>query len=929
MFGLTVFDICDDAMDGKQAKKKTTVTPLSKPAVTPLIKPATSVSKHAKTDKKKSVWPKGVIPDTMKSEHPYVVEKDGKHWKIGWGDVLPNYVDKIAADEVDLDFGAINIPDGCIRPVQFFRLLMTDSLLEMIVDVTNRRAIEAEASRVFETEKTKNNRPPVPFSHGGWKILNIDELLCFIGIMMLMKYNKRAVRKIWRKDDPVRDLSSHMSRTRYDDINRMLRFYREEDIPLKRGYHRVKRLVEAFNSESRKYWKLGLNNALDDSIWSTKTHSAFYTHRGRKPHPDGMPFDMVVNNQYIWFLELHGTAPATPGLVHYEQVVNRIFPTIPVGRDHMSWFMDRGYTSRIVADAIVERGDFFVGTCLVVQFPLVHAALTDGLVKGQHRFAIREDNKLAAGTYFDRSKPVFIITNAVDCRLTKEVPCKPFFHYNNQEEEEEEEEIELPLDENVSSEKPMQIDKYGQMVLKPKTVVLPQFVNYYRSKYHLVDAADSLFRSIRPESRTYKWTLSIFRAIVTKSYTNAFRLKQSMDSKAVPPIESLLFLDFCKDVSADLVHLYALKNQYFHHPRFTTTVLPSMSVRMMMKDHQIGGCSHGPCLVCWLFRKKKSSTKYFCTTCNCRVHHSRKMGCFDKLHSKEFEDLLQAKRDALYKRPLKEKRDFILQRDSLDDIAINGVPLPKSASAEITSRVMESSGTVKNSPVMKEQDDESDFDGANMENEGLDAILADDKYLEEIYGKFECCIDIPLVPFVSVYHGMVSDEDIEKAILHGIKINADDIDEKINLVLTCIASWWKVHNKWTLYDLWGALLHSEFFDYDCSVAVVGSIDHFVMFQQKKLGENVYELSIVDTMPVLSKYYVKALDRLVADARGAGMTLNYKVTNLGWQCGDKRYLKNTCGILSVINCMTVACHRDFICPTPETVQNYYDSLIQDL
>lgn len=246
-------------------------------------------------------------------------------------------------------------------PIDFFNLLVTNDLLQMIITETN-----AYAEEVFLSETTKEKSRITR-----WKDVTLDEMRIFFGLVIhtgsirlnrLQDYWKTH----WLYNLPA--YKEYMSRDRFMLILRCLHFARNpllgQGKPADRLF-KIRPIINYFNSRMNEIYYPGKELSLDESIVLWRGRLQFRQYIKNKRHKYGVKLYLLTepDGTVLKFSVYTGTLDDFGGKGHAAKVVLHLMEE-KLDTGH-SIFMDNYYNSYDLATKLLARQTYCTGTVRV------------------------------------------------------------------------------------------------------------------------------------------------------------------------------------------------------------------------------------------------------------------------------------------------------------------------------------------------------------------------------------------------------------------------------------------------------------------------------------------------------------------------------------------------------------------------------------
>lgn len=243
------------------------------------------------------------------------------------------------------------------KPIDFFHILFSNEMIDIIVRETNRRAQEKlENSRTRTKTKKLNN----------WKDLTNCELKKFLGLCTLRgNVQFPTLSSSWSRKSiyyhPV--FGRTMSRNRFEAILQNLRFVDHATIDSNDRLYKVRPIIEQLRENIKKTIIPERNLSLDESMIPWRGRLAFRQYIQNKSHKYGIKvYVLTTHDGFVLNFVIYtgkGTL-VTNESTHTEQVVKELM------KDYVEkgyWlFMDNFYNSVKLAEDLIKHKTYITGT---------------------------------------------------------------------------------------------------------------------------------------------------------------------------------------------------------------------------------------------------------------------------------------------------------------------------------------------------------------------------------------------------------------------------------------------------------------------------------------------------------------------------------------------------------------------------------------
>lgn len=237
-------------------------------------------------------------------------------------------------------------------PLEFFNYFFTNEIIGIIVEETNRTALQENINNTFRT--------------------NMEEMRRFIGCLIYMSvYRYPNIESYWGQN-AFAPIQNCMPVKRFQNIKKYLSFQDEAQRKKKDedGYDplfRIRSIADKLNERFDTIPK-SARLCVDEQMCSTKTKHHLRQYMPNKPHKWGVKlFVLCDSNGFAYRFEIYNGAgdnvilPDAPDLGATSNIVVRLSQTIPNFAHHILYF-DNFYTSLPLLVYLRARGIYSLGT---------------------------------------------------------------------------------------------------------------------------------------------------------------------------------------------------------------------------------------------------------------------------------------------------------------------------------------------------------------------------------------------------------------------------------------------------------------------------------------------------------------------------------------------------------------------------------------
>lgn len=240
-------------------------------------------------------------------------------------------------------------------PADFYKLLVTDNLLQHIVKCTN-AFVNTKITRTAEASKHARIR--------SWSETNLDEIkhfFCLILYMGLVKLPKIA--DYWSKDVIM---GQHFPRTvmprnRFELLLQMIHFSEDDDNNQSDRLHRIKHLLDVMNENFHRNYIPGQDICIDESMVPFRGRLVFRQYNKQKRHKYGIKlFKLCTLPGYTYKINIYaGKQHEQINVTPHNVVMNLCQDLLNKGH---CLYTDNWYTSVNLARELLKNETHLIGT---------------------------------------------------------------------------------------------------------------------------------------------------------------------------------------------------------------------------------------------------------------------------------------------------------------------------------------------------------------------------------------------------------------------------------------------------------------------------------------------------------------------------------------------------------------------------------------
>lgn len=244
---------------------------------------------------------------------------------------------------------AVQIEDN--QPHSFYFAFLTEEILQIIVDETNRYA-----------EQYMQNRRSTRLDK--WTPTDKDEIKRFFGLLIWMGLVKLPkYESYWCTNNTYCQSFPRtvMSRNRFELLLRFLHFSNNQTANINDRLYKIRQLVDILNQNFSKYYDLDENICIDESLVPFRGRIKFRQFLKQKRHKYGIKvFKMCSDQGYTYQFQIYSGKNLNEQCVTPTSIVMNICHNI-LHRGH-TIYTDNWYTSINLAEKLIDCNTHLVGT---------------------------------------------------------------------------------------------------------------------------------------------------------------------------------------------------------------------------------------------------------------------------------------------------------------------------------------------------------------------------------------------------------------------------------------------------------------------------------------------------------------------------------------------------------------------------------------
>lgn len=459
-------------------------------------------------------------------------------------------------------------------PADFYSLLVTEDILQQIVDDTNSFAQTKIANSEDTTKGARIHN---------WSPTNIPEIKKMLGLILFMGLVKLPkMSDYWSRDEIIGQHFPRtiMSRNRFELLLQMLHFSQRDDENKDDRLHRIKKLLDAMNSNFKKNYVPGKDLCIDESVVAFRGRLVFRQYNKQKRHKYGIKlFKLCTLPGYTYKISIYAgkqndtinTSPTSVVMTLCEDLFEK---------GH-TLYTDNWYTSVGLARELLKRETHLVGTLRKNRKHFPKVVVSTKLKKGQF-IAKESDDGITVMKWKDK-RDVLVLSTKHSTRFTR-------------------------------------VFKHNKVISKPQIIL-----DYNKAK-GAVDLSDQMTAYQSPLRKSIKWYKKVaFDLILNVAVVNALTLYKSVTKKNIP------IVDFRKQILKSLL-AQETTSAPLQRPRrakheLGTKTGPSKEVRRQcLECYKQNVVNYGRIIA----KNKTKKVKTYCKTCPNNPFLCAE--CFVKIH---------------------------------------------------------------------------------------------------------------------------------------------------------------------------------------------------------------------------------------------------------------------------------------------------------
>ncbi|XP_026819540.1 piggyBac transposable element-derived protein 4-like [Rhopalosiphum maidis] len=304
--------------------------------------------------------------------------------------------------------GPLVILDEDIGPMDYFKLFLTDNIIELMVIETNRNAQQFLNTQTI----TRGSR----FSF--WQPINKNDMEKFMGLLMWMGLVKMtSIADYWSKAERYKNgvAPKIMSRNKFELILRFWHFEDNETADKTDRLYKVRKLLNMANDLVKNINKPGEIIAVDESMIPFRGRLKFRQYIPNKTHKYGVKFFKVCGtNGYTYKIIIYEGKQSKLGEALSETIVTSLCENyLNEGRTIVT---DNFYTSVPLAETLLRQDTHLVGTLRKNRRFLPKTVIEKKLKKGE--FVGLENNSGIVVSKFKDKRDIHLLSTRHQLNMT-------------------------------------------------------------------------------------------------------------------------------------------------------------------------------------------------------------------------------------------------------------------------------------------------------------------------------------------------------------------------------------------------------------------------------------------------------------------------------------------------------------------------------
>ncbi|XP_014486513.1 PREDICTED: piggyBac transposable element-derived protein 4-like [Dinoponera quadriceps] len=243
----------------------------------------------------------------------------------------------------------------CDNPVSLYKLFVTDHILEIIAEETNK----------YATQSINNSACNSTSHQRAWEPITKDKINTFFGILLIMGIVKVPdIRLYWSQNDIYANarIKNAMKRDRFIFILKYLHFSDNTTARTEDRLYKIRNVFEAIVHTFKSTIKPGKNIVIDESMIPWRGRLIFRQYIPGKRHKYGIKaYKLCLPEGYTYNMEIYAGKNAEPiAKTHSHDVVIKLIRDLLF--EGRILFTDSFYTSIPLAEELLQKKTFICGT---------------------------------------------------------------------------------------------------------------------------------------------------------------------------------------------------------------------------------------------------------------------------------------------------------------------------------------------------------------------------------------------------------------------------------------------------------------------------------------------------------------------------------------------------------------------------------------
>lgn len=244
-------------------------------------------------------------------------------------------------------------------PLHFYQLFLTDELLDVIVEETNRYAEQCIIDRMINENLSEKARLC------NWTDTNKDEIKNFIAILMWMGLDQKPTLAHYWSNNPIYDGKTRdfMSRNWFELLLRYIHFADNRNSNANDKLHKLGTVLSYLNDRFSKMYIPGEKVCIDETMMPFKGRLGFIQYIPNKRHKWGIKFfKLCLPHGYMYRFKVYcgNENDREDDISLSEDVVMKLCENLL--DEKRTLYVDNFYTSVSLARRLLKRKTHLVGT---------------------------------------------------------------------------------------------------------------------------------------------------------------------------------------------------------------------------------------------------------------------------------------------------------------------------------------------------------------------------------------------------------------------------------------------------------------------------------------------------------------------------------------------------------------------------------------